>query len=191
MATDRTSPPPPAGSELTTDDTFEDDSKDEVTLTSILHLYSEGGFDGIFGVTAEGLVDCSGCDTDSSPAAVEMHSIRRLEGASDPDDMVAVAAITCPACGAHGTLTLQYGPMATAQDSDVLRALRDRRDDDLAPPHSAPGEMSTPIESSAEPIDPINEEAAQIDARSPDASDQINELVEHAESLGRPTDNIG
>ncbi len=165
------------------------DSKEEVTLTSVLELYNEGGFDGIFGVTADGLVDCSTCDTDSSPATVEMHSMRRLEGASDPDDMVAVAAITCPACGALGTLTLQYGPMATEQDSDVLLALRDRRDDHIAPPDSAPGEMSTPAVDSAEPVDPLDQDAAQIDARSADAPEQIQELVEHAESLGRPTES--
>ena len=36
--------------------------------------------------------------------------------------------------------------------------------------------------------DPIDEEAAEIDARSPDAAEQIEELVEHAEELGRDTD---
>ncbi len=33
--------------------------------------------------------------------------------------------------------------------------------------------------------DPIDEEAAEIDARSPDAPEQIEELVKHADSLGR------
>ena len=33
--------------------------------------------------------------------------------------------------------------------------------------------------------DPIDEEAAEIDARSPDAPEQIEELVKHSDSLGR------
>ncbi len=32
---------------------------------------------------------------------------------------------------------------------------------------------------------PIDEEAAEIDARSPDAEKQIVDLIEHAEELGR------
>ena len=39
-----------------------------------------------------------------------------------------------------------------------------------------------------EPPDPIDEEAAEIDARSPSAEEQIGELVEHAQELGRDSD---
>lgn len=35
--------------------------------------------------------------------------------------------------------------------------------------------------------DPIDEEAAEIDARAPEAAEQIEELVEHAQDLGRDT----
>ncbi|MCU1394774.1 MAG: hypothetical protein JWM34_3202 [Ilumatobacteraceae bacterium] len=38
-------------------------------------------------------------------------------------------------------------------------------------------------------IDPIDREAATIDARSDDAREQIAELVEHAEELGRDVDD--
>lgn len=34
-------------------------------------------------------------------------------------------------------------------------------------------------------VDPIDREAAQIDARSEDAPEEIEELIEHARSLGR------
>ena len=34
-------------------------------------------------------------------------------------------------------------------------------------------------------VDPIDEEAAEIDARSPAAAEQIEELKEHAEDEGR------
>ena len=33
--------------------------------------------------------------------------------------------------------------------------------------------------------DPVDRDAAGIDARSPDAPEQIEELIEHAEELGR------
>jgi hypothetical protein len=35
--------------------------------------------------------------------------------------------------------------------------------------------------------DPIDEEAAEIDARSEDAPEQIAELIEHAQEMGRET----
>ena len=35
--------------------------------------------------------------------------------------------------------------------------------------------------------DPIDEEAAEIDARSEDAPEQIAELIEHAQEMGRDT----
>ena len=69
-----------------------------------------------------------------------MRSLRRLEGASDPDDMMAVVALECGVCGAAGTMVLGYGPSATAADSDVLRSLRDHRDDGELPADSPPSE---------------------------------------------------
>jgi hypothetical protein len=39
--------------------------------------------------------------------------------------MVAVAALVCPLCGAHGTLVLSYGPEADVDDADVLSLLGD------------------------------------------------------------------
>jgi hypothetical protein len=81
-----------------------------------------------------------------------MSSLRRMEGASDPGDMMAVVAIECPSCQAQGTLVLGFGPAASAEDSDVLLVLRDFRADDQVPGNSAPGEASgddTPDEGAA------------------------------------------
>jgi hypothetical protein len=33
--------------------------------------------------------------------------------------------------------------------------------------------------------DPLDEDAAEIDARSPEAAEEIEELIEHSEELGR------
>lgn len=40
-------------------------------------------------------------------------------------------------------------------------------------------------------VDPIDQEAAQIDARSEDASEEIEELIEHARALGRDAPGEG
>jgi len=113
---------------------------DDTTLIDVLEGYSEGGFSSSFVATEDSQIECIKCGTVSSPSAVSMSSLRRLEGASDPADMVAVVALTCPACHTKGTLVLGFGPMATAQDSDVLAGLRDDRADDRAPGNSAHGE---------------------------------------------------
>lgn len=57
---------------------------------------------------------------------------RRLEGASDPADMVLVVAATCPSCGAQGTIVLGYGPEASATDSDLVAELPLRSPDGRA-----------------------------------------------------------
>jgi hypothetical protein len=49
--------------------------------------------------------------------------IRRTEGASDPDDMLAVVALTCPRCQTRAAAVLGYGPEAAEDDADVLRTL--------------------------------------------------------------------
>jgi hypothetical protein len=69
---------------------------DNTTLTEVLALYAAGGFPGVFSVTEDGLVECGTCGVKAHADAVPMHSLRRLEGASDPDDMLAVVAVTCP-----------------------------------------------------------------------------------------------
>ena len=120
----------------------EDRSVADSTITEVLEGYAKGGFDSSFVVTDDAELECVECNTVSSPEAVAMSSLRRLEGESDPADMVAVVALTCPACGARGTAVLGFGPMATPQDSDVLQGLRDHRADSHAPGNSAHGETS-------------------------------------------------
>ena len=47
--------------------------------------------------------------------------------------------------------------------------------------------MTSP-ESSPEPVDPVDVAAADIDARSPDVAEQIEEVVETAQDVGRDAD---
>lgn len=115
---------------------------EETTMIDVLAGYARGGFDSSFVVTDDSELECVECGTVSAPPTVSMSSLRRLEGASDPDDMVAVVAITCPACGARGTAVFGYGPIATMQDSEVLKNLKDDRADKDAPGNSAHGETT-------------------------------------------------
>ena len=70
---------------------------------------------------------CGACRTVSDAATVSINALSRAEGASDPDDMAAVAALTCPWCSMGGALVLSYGPTASMEDADVLERLSDER----------------------------------------------------------------
>ncbi|MGZ4676430.1 MAG: hypothetical protein ACXVJ7_00100 [Acidimicrobiia bacterium] len=93
-----------------------------VTLLDVLDALRARGFGAQFG-EADGTVRCFTCRTDSSPASVAVDEVRRLEGASDPADMLAVVALRCPHCGAAGALTLNYGPVGTPGEAAVLEGL--------------------------------------------------------------------
>jgi hypothetical protein len=66
---------------------------------------------------------CPACDTTSAAGRFTREWSRRLEGASDPADMLHVSAIVCPACGAGGVFISPFGPSASAEQAAVLRAL--------------------------------------------------------------------
>ena len=99
----------------------------EETLQGVLERYAREGFTGQFGARAAGQVRCFTCDNDLDPAKVHLHALHRLEGASDPGEEMAVAALECPRCGAKGTLAMSYGPSASREDAMVLKALHDLR----------------------------------------------------------------
>ena len=90
----------------------------ESTITEVLEGYAQGGFASSFIVTDDCALECDECGTASEPDRFQMSSLRRLEGMSDPADMVAVVAITCPVCGARGTSILGFGPTATSAHPD-------------------------------------------------------------------------
>jgi hypothetical protein len=112
------------------------------TLTEVLAGYADAGFTGSFSAVEGGKVECHRCNATTDAGQVKMSSLRRMEGASDPGDMMAVVAIECPSCQTQGTLVLGFGPAASAEDSDVLVVLRDFRADDQLPGNSSPGEAS-------------------------------------------------
>jgi anti-sigma B factor antagonist len=107
-------------------------ARDAETLTEVIEDFATRGYVHSFQVVAVAgdgppRVRCLHCRSESAPAAMPVEGVMRLEGASDPDEMMIVVASVCPVCGSRGTLTLGYGPMASSEDDDVLTALPELR----------------------------------------------------------------
>lgn len=101
------------------------ESPDNVTLTEILDSFELEGYGGQMAAKPAGQVLCVSCHVESDAAEMQVDDLRRIEGVSDPADMMAVAALVCPVCGTHGTLVLSYGPEASPDDDEVLALLAD------------------------------------------------------------------
>src|SRR5439155_18865950 len=83
---------------------------DARSLSEILAMYEAEGFTAQFGARPGGRIVCFSCRYEGPATDFELVSLARTEGASDPDDMLAVAALRCAKCGADGTLVMGYGP---------------------------------------------------------------------------------
>lgn len=97
---------------------------DNTTMTQVLEELEAAGWIGQLVPCAGGTIRCVTCDATSAAFDLVVQVERRLEGASDPDDMSLVVATNCPICGAPSTVVLGYGPMASDQDSDIVVALQ-------------------------------------------------------------------
>jgi hypothetical protein len=114
---------------------------DNTTLVDVLQGYEDAGWTTDFEVRDDGSLRCGTCQAVTAPSAVEVHSLRRLEGASDPADMLAVLAVRCPSCGDRGVVVVNFGPEMTEGQVRLLHSAEDRRfDGGVVPPASAPGE---------------------------------------------------
>jgi hypothetical protein len=107
--------------------TTPDNATDATPMGEALAQYEAEGYRGQFSAQDGAQVMCYTCHEPSPARVVMLTALIRTEGASDPDDMTAVAAVTCPRCGAKGTLVLRYGATAPVEHDEVLRALEDRR----------------------------------------------------------------
>ena len=70
-----------------------------------------------------GDIRCLSCRSEFPAAGADADEMRRLEGASDPADMLIVVPLTCPACATRGVLVAHFGPEASAAEADVVAAL--------------------------------------------------------------------
>ena len=100
---------------------------EDETILDVLQELESRGFTGQFMPREGGQVECVTCHRLSPADDTVFRHLRRLEGASDPDDMLAVVGLACPHCSALGTAVLGYGPEAAAVDTEVLALLEDAR----------------------------------------------------------------
>jgi hypothetical protein len=101
-------------------------ARDASTLSSVLAAAERDGFAGDFVVRSgarDAAIQCDACGTSSPAGSFERSWRWRLEGASDPDDMLDVSALHCPVCGAGGTLVTPFGSQMSAEEADVSTAL--------------------------------------------------------------------
>src|SRR3954471_6490469 len=99
----------------------------ERSLLGILSAFRDDGFTYDFHARPGGIVECGECHAPHPANTLALHQLERLEGDSDPAQMLAVGAVACPKCGVGGTLFLTFGPESTREDDDVLVLLDDAR----------------------------------------------------------------
>lgn len=105
----------------------------DTPLLEVLGGFEADGYAGQFDSRPGGRIHCFSCGQDFPAVRCHDGDIRRLEGASDPADMLAVVPVRCPNCATLGVLITNYGPEASAADAEVLveleHHLRERRAD--------------------------------------------------------------
>ena len=99
----------------------------ERSLLGLLAEFRDEGFTKDFRTLPGGIVECGACHVPHRADTLELHRLERLEGDSDPSEMLAVCAVMCPACGTRGSLVLTFGPESTREDDEVLELLDDAR----------------------------------------------------------------
>jgi hypothetical protein len=102
------------------------EARDPRGLDEILAAFEQDGFTCAMTPLVGGTIRCGECRQEPAAGDFAVASVRRTEGAADPGDMSAIAAITCPNCGTKGTVVVRFGPEAGEADDDVFAAL-DRR----------------------------------------------------------------
>jgi hypothetical protein len=112
----------------------------EPSLVEVLDSYSAAGFDGDAFATEGGMILCGSCQSKLSPDHIDVHSIRRLEGTSDPSDNIGVVAIVCPVCKSQATMVLKYGPEASPDEVAIWHQTNDRRTSTILPADMPPSE---------------------------------------------------
>jgi len=96
---------------------------DNTTATAELDELRRQGYDGDFVLREGPVVCCRTCDHCVDPDDLVVDVFRRLEGASEPDEMSAILALTCRECGAKGSVMVAYGPNASELEAELLRHL--------------------------------------------------------------------
>jgi hypothetical protein len=120
-----------------------DPPSDPTTLSAVLAGYVRDGYPLAFYVTDDGLHCPDGHLVETG--AVTIHSLRRLEGASDPADEVSVAAIEVIDYGL-GTVVLRHGHEASPAEVALLAMARDGRGATGVPADMPTSELAPPAD---------------------------------------------
>lgn len=112
---------------------------DNTTAVSEINDLRDQGYGADFVVGERGVVRCTKCRHEEQPGDLDVDVFRRLEGASEPDEMSAILAITCRECGTKGIVMVGYGPNASPDEGDLLLAIDTPEDEgtDAAVEHPA------------------------------------------------------
>jgi hypothetical protein len=97
----------------------------DTPLLAVLGELEQEGWTSQFAPLEGGDVRCLTCRAEVPAADLPTGGMRRLEGASDPADMVIVVPVTCPRCDTRGVLVAHFGPDGGPEDIDVVSALGD------------------------------------------------------------------
>jgi hypothetical protein len=100
--------------------------EDGLNVADAMDYLEMRGYRAQFTPAKDGKVHCSACGHDREPEKVTLVALGRVEGASDPADESAVAALRC-ACGALGTQTFGFGASADPVEMRLFRHLHDGR----------------------------------------------------------------
>ena len=116
-------------------------SAEDATVSKMVAVSADAGYAYEFVVQSDTRIRCSNCQGLRHASEYSMDALRRMEGASDPDDTIAVIGVRCPACAAQGTMVLNYGPSGSPEEGDVLLAVHDNRVNSAVTTGTAPGEV--------------------------------------------------
>jgi hypothetical protein len=95
----------------------------DTPLLEVLGRFDAMGYQGQARAVADGAIECLTCRELIQAADVDASRVVRLEGVSDPADMLLVVPIDCPHCDTLSTLVANYGPESTVEEAEVLVAL--------------------------------------------------------------------
>ena len=98
----------------------------DTALGEVVGNLDAEGDGGQFRAVDAGRVQCLTCRTEFDASLLGGDEVTRLEGASDPSDMVMVVLARCVSCHTDGTLVLGYGPDATVEDAGVVLRMSSR-----------------------------------------------------------------
>jgi hypothetical protein len=112
------------------------------TIADFIRDFEQQGFTSEFSVRPGGRLRCSSCGRRVRAGDVSVHSLRRVEGVSDPADQSLIGALECPECGSLGTATFCHGAHCPPEDGEVLRQLHDVRPSTAATAGALPHDES-------------------------------------------------